>query len=151
MNDIELLMKILSENSYLDVSLKSPDLTGIEELEKLYQLNSDYRDLLKITDGFHLFNSGDHTLYCVKNVIEFNKYRELREDVYLIGYFLDNDIVIDSSKEEDYLYVGCPISSNEFMCLGNLSEFISNLIKSEGDVYWNYVDAELFDFGIEVK
>lgn len=148
LKNIDDIISYLKSNSYFNVLFHNPNVIGLERLQAKYILPSSYKKFLTMTDGMQFFHSGDESFYCIDYVIEFNKYKEFKKNVYLIGYFLDNDIVIDSSNCNNYLYAGDVNSLDEYILLGNLENFLINLIANKGDIYWDFTNKELYDFSI---
>ena len=64
-----------------------------------------------------------------------------------IGYWMGYDIVINVDDiEKEYLYAGDCCSTDEFICVGNILNFIEEIVKNGGDPYWTINENQYRDF-----
>lgn len=57
------------------------------------------------------------------------------------------DIVINVDDiEKEYLYAGDCCSTDEFVCVGNILNFIEEIVKNGGDPYWTINENQYRDF-----
>lgn len=48
--------------------------------------------------------------------------------------------------EKEYLYAGDCCSTDEFICVGNILNFIEEIVKNGGDPYWTINENQYRDF-----
>lgn len=48
--------------------------------------------------------------------------------------------------EKEYLYAGDCCSTDEFVCVGNILNFIEEIVKNGGDPYWTINENQYRDF-----
>lgn len=71
----------------------------------------------------------------------------LCRSAWKIGYWMGYDIVINVDDiEKEYLYAGDCCSTDEFVCVGNILNFIEEIVKNGGDPYWTINENQYRDF-----
>lgn len=110
---------------------------------------ADYIEFLKQCNGLTLYHSGDYCLFDAQEILSFHFSNDnlLCRSAWKIGYWMGYDIVINVDDiEKEYLYAGDCCSTDEFVCVGNILNFIEEIVKNGGDPYWTINENQYRDF-----
>lgn len=110
---------------------------------------ADYIEFLKQCNGLTLYHSGDYCLFDAQEILSFHFSNDnlLCRSAWKIGYWMGYDIVINVDDiEKEYLYAGDCCSTDEFICVGNILNFIEEIVKNGGDPYWTINENQYRDF-----
>lgn len=137
--------------TYLDALLNPPTNDMIlEHLKKeMGHIPADYIEFLKQCNGLTLYHSGDYCLFDAQEILSFHFSNDnlLCRSAWKIGYWMGYDIVINVDDiEKEYLYAGDCCSTDEFICVGNILNFIEEIVKNGGDPYWTINENQYRDF-----
>ena len=81
-----------------------------------------------------------------RRVLGFQKVRT-RDKIKKVHDWMGYDIVINVDDiEKEYLYAGDCCSTDEFVCVGNILNFIEEIVKNGGDPYWTINENQYRDF-----
>ena len=127
MNGLDKVIEHLN-HAHLDALLNPPtDDMILEHLKKeMGHIPADYIEFLKRCNGLTLYHSGDYCLFDAQEILSF--------------HFNVDDI------EKEYLYAGDCCSTDEFVCVGNILNFIEEIVKNGGDPYWTINENQYRDF-----
>lgn len=149
---VSVLMSIEHLNhAHLDALLNPPTNDMIlEHLKKeMGHIPADYIEFLKQCNGLTLYHSGDYCLFDAQEILSFHFSNDnlLCRSAWKIGYWMGYDIVINVDDiEKEYLYAGDCCSTDEFICVGNILNFIEEIVKNGGDPYWTINENQYRDF-----
>lgn len=104
-------------------------------------LPNDYKEFLKNSNGLLFFESADFIFYDINEIIQFKKSNNFKEEIYPIGYILEDNIVINSKEivTGKYLYVGDAFSGDEYYSLEcDFKTFFDRLIVSNINNFWRW-------------
>lgn len=138
-------------HAHLDALLNPPTNDMIlEHLKKeMGHIPADYIEFLKQCNGLTLYHSGDYCLFDAQEILSFHFSNDnlLCRSAWKIGYWMGYDIVINVDDiEKEYLYAGDCCSTDEFICVGNILNFIEEIVKNGGDPYWTINENQYRDF-----
>ena len=138
-------------HAHLDALLNPPtDDMILEHLKKeMGHIPADYIEFLKRCNGLTLYHSGDYCLFDAQEILSFHFSNDnlLCRSAWKIGYWMGYDIVINVDDiEKEYLYAGDCCSTDEFVCVGNILNFIEEIVKNGGDPYWTINENQYRDF-----
>ena len=147
MNGLDKVIEHLN-HAHLDALLNPPtDDMILEHLKKeMGHIPADYIEFLKRCNGLTLYHSGDYCLFDAQEILSFHFSNDnlLCRSAWKIGYWMGYDIVINVDDiEKEYLYAGDCCSTDEFVCVGNILNFIEEIVKNGGDPYWT-MDIDTF-------
>lgn len=150
MNGLDKVIEHLN-HAHLDALLNPPtDDMILEHLKKeMGHIPADYIEFLKRCNGLTLYHSGDYCLFDAQEILSFHFSNDnlLCQSAWKIGYWMGYDIVINVDDiEKEYLYVGDCCSTDEFICVGNILNFIEEIVKNGGDPYWTINENQYRDF-----
>jgi len=154
--DIQRIMIEFAENSFWGLSkMKTPDYDVVRAFIDRFALPHDYKELLKITDGFVLFESGDNIIYDMSYIVEIKKggmyMPDFKDEMLDIGYFMGYELLINQNEShtDNYLYAGDANSYHQYVCVGSLTSFLNGFIDTKGEYFpfWevdekNYINFE---------
>lgn len=137
MNGLDKVIEHLN-HAHLDALLNPPtDDMILEHLKKeMGHIPADYIEFLKRCNGLTLYHSGDYCLFDAQEILSFHFSNDdlLCRSAWKIGYWMGYDIVINVDDiEKEYLYAGDCCSTDEFICVGNILNFIEEIVKNGGD------------------
>ena len=150
MNSLDKVIEHLN-HAHLDALLNPPtDDMILEHLKKeMGHIPADYIEFLKRCNGLTLYHSGDYCLFDAQEILSFHFSNDnlLCRSAWKIGYWMGYDIVINVDDiEKEYLYAGDCCSTDEFVCVGNILNFIEKIVKNGGDPYWTINENQYRDF-----
>ena len=150
MNGLDKVIEYLN-HAHLDALLNPPtDDMILEHLKKeMGHIPADYIEFLKRCNGLTLYHSGDYCLFDAQEILSFHFSNDdlLCRSAWKIGYWMGYDIVINVDDiEKEYLYAGDCCSTDEFVCVGNILNFIEEIVKNGGDPYWTIDENQYRDF-----
>lgn len=150
MNGLDKVIEHLN-HAHLDALLNPPtDDMILEHLKKeMGHIPADYIEFLKRCNGLTLYHSGDYCLFDAQEILSFHFSNDnlLCQSAWKIGYWMGYDIVINVDDiEKEYLYAGDCCSTDEFVCVGNMLNFIEEIVKNGGDPYWTINENQYRDF-----
>ena len=153
--DIKQLLEFFTINPFWGIdSIKECNPNSYQDFTTIYHLPNDYIQLLTITDGFVLFHSGDFIIYDIAQVLKYNTdplySNNFKDSILHIGFFLERNIVIDQRKADTdyYLFAGDCCSTDEFVCLGTITDFLNGLARTLGKIpFWDE-GGPYWDFGV---
>lgn len=150
MNGLDKVIEHLN-HAHLDALLNPPtDDMILEHLKKeMGHIPVDYIEFLKRCNGLTLYHSGDYCLFDVQEILSFHFSNDnlLCQSAWKIGYWMGYDIVINVDDiEKEYLYAVDCCSTDEFVCVGNILNFIEEIVKNGGDPYWTINENQYRDF-----
>lgn len=154
--DIKQVLELLIGNDFWGVDkLKPCNLDLYHKFTTAHHLPKDYKQLLSVTDGFVLFHAGDFIIYDMDWIFKCEKKTKYSNDyikpILNIGYFMERNLVIDQRKAntKNYLFAGNCHSTDEFVCLGTITDFFNGFIQNKGEVpFWDE-NAPYQDFGVK--
>ena len=134
MNGLDKVIEHLN-HAHLDALLNPPTNDMIlEHLKKeMGHIPADYIEFLKQCNGLTLYHSGDYCLFDAQEILSFHFSNDnlLCRSAWKIGYWMGYDIVINVDDiEKEYLYAGDCCSTDEFICVGNILNFIEEIVKT---------------------
>ena len=141
----------LSEtDDIIEICVCDMSVSELEHLKKeMGHIPADYIEFLKRCNGLTLYHSGDYCLFDAQEILSFHFSNDnlLCRSAWKIGYWMGYDIVINVDDiEKEYLYAGDCCSTDEFVCVGNILNFIEEIVKNGGDPYWTINENQYRDF-----
>lgn len=115
------------------------------------KIPEDYKKFLLFTNGVIFYGAGDFRLFDIDEVLEVTMMMEYKKGIYIIGYFLEDYIVVNSDEISTgkYLYFGPAIFATDFKPFEhNFEVFLDRLLMSQIQKYWDWFprNQELYDF-----
>ncbi len=154
--NIDEIMQLFQREPFWGLDkVKRPEPALLERFVSQYDLPEDYIRLLSISDGFVLFHAGDYrisdiswTVECYTNPVYGGG--TFVDSILEVGMFMENSLLLDQSRSHtaNYLFIGDADSTDHYLCVGTITDFLNQLIEEKGEIpFWEAGQTELFSFG----
>lgn len=117
-----------------------------------FSLPNDYLAFLTATNGVS-FHPTESYFYSLEKVLEYTDQAEYQDGILCIGEMPQSVVIINCNEleSEEYIYVGDPGSSHEFLALHtDFTSFLDTFLKFNTEAYWEWAkcgEIKYYDFG----
>lgn len=124
----------------------------IKEFERITRCNipKELKEFLLICNGLSFFDIGGYGLFSLNEMMEVYNTDVYLKEIYVIGSFADDYIIINSKEidTKNYMYVTDSICPDECIKLNcNFEEFLRRFTSANFSKYWRWsVEPKYIDF-----